>query len=123
MAVEIHTTRFGSLYVEPSRLLCFPTGLPGIEDCREWTLLVTRTDRTLGWLQSTDAPDVALPVVNPQHFVPDYRLQISQRELAHIGLENRENLQFLGLQHLSLSLFFHESTLAIIQQIYLVSPV
>ena len=37
--MRINTTRFGRIDVDAGDILRFPSGLPGLEDCREWALL------------------------------------------------------------------------------------
>jgi len=37
--MRITTTRFGRIDVDAADLIRFPSGLPGLEDCREWALL------------------------------------------------------------------------------------
>jgi flagellar assembly factor FliW len=69
--MRITTTRFGRIDVDAADLIRFPSGLPGLEDCREWALLADAANDALGWLQSTTRAEVALAVVSPRRFVPD----------------------------------------------------
>ena len=48
--MRINTTRFGRIDVDAADVLNFPSGLPGLEDCREWALLADATNDSLGWL-------------------------------------------------------------------------
>ena len=95
--MDIATTRFGSLAIDRTDRVCFPGGLPGFEDCRDWVLLVESVDRAVGWLQSTTWPDLALPVANPQHFVPDYEVRVDPVELSPLGLECVDDAQILAI--------------------------
>ena len=38
-AMEIKTTRFGVLELDAEDIISFPSGLVGLESCREWVLL------------------------------------------------------------------------------------
>ena len=60
--MRIATNRFGRIDVDPADILHFPSGLPGLEDCRDWALLADSDNDALGWLQSTTRGDVALAV-------------------------------------------------------------
>lgn len=83
--MEINTTRFGRLQVETDDVIRFPTGIPGLNDCTSWVLLADAHNDALGWLQSVQQPDVALAVVSPKRFVPDYQLRVGRNELgAHL---------------------------------------
>ncbi len=86
--MEIQTTRFGQLEVAAGDVLRFPAGLPGLNDCTSWVLLADSHNDALGWLQSIDHPDVALAVVSPQRFVPNYELRVGRGELG-AELSNR----------------------------------
>src|SRR6185503_19393487 len=93
--MKITTTRFGSLAIEDADVLTFVDGLIGMEDCRRWVLLADAENSALGWLQSLDRPEVALGVVSPRRFVPDYKVRVARRDLAPIGLEKPNDAQVL----------------------------
>src|SRR5207248_5198087 len=86
-AMEITTTRFGSVAIEPDDVIFFPTGILGLDGCLHWVLLADAQSDTLGWLQSTTHCDVALAVVSPRRFVPDYQVRIARGELAPLAIE------------------------------------
>jgi flagellar assembly factor FliW len=84
--MRINTTRFGRIDVDAADLLTFPSGLPGLEHCREWALLADSDNDALGWLQSTVRGDVAIAVVSPRRFVPQYQVRIPRSELTPLRL-------------------------------------
>jgi len=91
--MRISTTRFGRIDVDPADVLHFPSGLPGIEDCRDWALLADADNDALGWLQSTTRGDVALAVVSPRRFVPDYQVRIPRSEITPLSLADMRQAQ------------------------------
>ena len=91
--MRITTTRFGCIDVEASDLIRFPSGMPGLEDCREWALLADASNDALGWLQSTTQGDVALAVVSPRRFVPEYQVRIPRSELSPLALADMRQAQ------------------------------
>jgi flagellar assembly factor FliW len=93
--MRINTTRFGRIDVDPADVLAFPSGLPGLEDCREWALLADATNDALGWLQSTTRGDVALAVVSPRRFVPDYQVRIPRSELTPLAIADIRQAQIV----------------------------
>ncbi|HET6880079.1 MAG TPA: flagellar assembly protein FliW [Pirellulales bacterium] len=95
--MQIRTTRFGSLELEPSDTIHFPNGLLGFEDCRQWVLLADAGNSALGWLQSTTRPEVALAVVSPRRFVPHYQFKVYRSELAVLELEQVRDAQVLAI--------------------------
>lgn len=91
--MRITTSRFGKIDVAAGDLLHFPSGLPGLEDCRSWALLADSTNDALGWLQSTTRGDVALAVVSPRRFVPDYQVRIPRSELTPLAIGDMRQAQ------------------------------
>ncbi|HVT27590.1 MAG TPA: flagellar assembly protein FliW, partial [Lacipirellulaceae bacterium] len=73
----------------------FADGLIGMEDCRRWVLLGDAENTSLGWLQSLERPEVAMGVVSPRRFVPEYQVRVGKREIASLGLENPDDAQVL----------------------------
>ncbi|MEO7403525.1 MAG: flagellar assembly protein FliW, partial [Burkholderiales bacterium] len=95
--MKITTTRFGSLTIEDSDVLTFVDGLIGMEDCRRWVLLADAENSALGWLQSLDRPEVALGVVSPRRFVPEYQVRVARREIQPLGLTDPNGAQVLAI--------------------------
>jgi len=91
--MRITTTRFGRIDVDAADLIRFPSGLPGLEDCREWALLADAANDALGWLQSTTRAEIALAVVSPRRFVPDYQVRIPRSELSPLALDDMQDAQ------------------------------
>ena len=93
--MRINTSRFGRIDVAAGDVIRFPSGLPGLEDCREWALLADATNDALGWLQSTTRGDVALAVVSPRRFVPDYQVRIPRSELTPLDISDIRQAQIV----------------------------
>jgi flagellar assembly factor FliW len=93
--MNISTTKFGSISIEEADVLTFVDGLIGMEDCQRWVLLGDSENTALAWLQSLERPEVALGVVSPRRFVPDYQVRVAKREIAPLGLENPNDAQVL----------------------------
>lgn len=94
-AMVIKTTRFGAISIEAHDVLEFPTGIPGLEDCKQWVLLADAGNDALAWLQCTTRPEVALAVVSPRRFVLDYQLRVSSSELAPLALARSDDAKVL----------------------------
>ena len=93
--MQIATTRFGSLAVDVDDLLHFPRGLMGFEDCLHWVLLADSKNSAVGWLQSADRPAVALAVVSPRRFAPEYRIRVGHSQLASLDLADASRMYAL----------------------------
>jgi flagellar assembly factor FliW len=93
--MNLATTRFGTVTIDDGDVLTFAGGLIGMENCCRWALLADARNQALGWLQSLDRADVALAVVSPRRFVPDYRVRVSRRDIEPLALERPEDAQVL----------------------------
>jgi flagellar assembly factor FliW len=91
--MRISTSRFGRIDVDAGDIIRFPSGLPGLEDCREWALLADSTNDALGWLQCVTRGDMALAVVSPRRFVPDYQVRIPRSELTPLAITDIRQAQ------------------------------
>jgi flagellar assembly factor FliW len=95
--MNINTTRFGSLTIDEGDVLTFVDGLIGMEGCRRWVLLADAQNSALGWLQSLDRAEVALAVVSPRRFVPNYACRVARRDIQPLGLSNPNDAQVLTI--------------------------
>jgi len=91
----IATTRFGPIQFEPEDVIQFPEGILGLPCCRDWLLLADVRNQSLAWLQSVDRPEVALCVVSPRRFVPNYQVRLSRRELDPLKLQDVQSAEVL----------------------------
>ncbi len=95
--MKINTTRFGALEMQPEDVLHFPGGMLGLEDCRDWVLLADAENDALGWLQSVSHSEVALAVVSPRRFVPEYQVRVSRLELEALEMTDLREAQVLSI--------------------------
>ncbi|HYO23940.1 MAG TPA: flagellar assembly protein FliW [Lacipirellulaceae bacterium] len=91
--MDVTTSRFGKLQAPPSDILHFEQGLIGLRECRRWIVLADAENPALGWLQCLDDAEMALAVVSPRRFVPDYQLRVSKQDLAPLGLASVRDAQ------------------------------
>lgn len=95
--MQISTTRFGLVAIQPEDILHFPEGMLGLEGCQRWVLLADSGNDALAWLQSTSRPEIALAVVHPKRFVPDYQLHVARRELEPLELASLAEAEMLAV--------------------------
>src|SRR6185436_20161866 len=69
----------------------------GLEDCHRWVLLADGDNEALAWLQSTSRPEVALAVVHPKRFVPQYQLRVGRRDLEPLSLTTLADAEVLAI--------------------------
>ena len=84
--VQLESSRFGTLEIEESAVIEFPTGLIGLGGTR-WTLVGDITDGPFQWLHSLEDGDLALPVTNPWAFFAEYEVDLSDADTAKLGAD------------------------------------
>ena len=83
--VSFESTRFGTVEVEPSAVIEFPSGLIGLGGAR-WALLGDVAEQGIVWLHSLEDPEMAVPVTDPWAFFPDYAVDLSDEEAERLGI-------------------------------------
>lgn len=77
--IKIKTRNFGEIEVEEKQKIIFPEGILGFEQYKEYYLII-KEDSPFLWLQSAEKESLAFVLINPYLFVPDYNLNIPQRD-------------------------------------------
>lgn len=85
--MDINTTRFGQLEIDPETVIEFPQGLVGLEQNKNFKLLHEGDEPTVHYLQSLDDADIALSVTAPANVGVAYEFVIDDDEAALLGLE------------------------------------
>jgi flagellar assembly factor FliW len=88
--MKVNTKAFGLIEVEERQKVIFPQGLFGFDDYKEYVLLDAE-HQPFFWLQSVNDQEIAFVLINPFLFRPDYEVNITNEELAEIGITSPEN--------------------------------
>ena len=84
----IRTLSFGEIEIPENKILFFKEGLPGFPDHRRFAILSFDDLKPFEYLQALDEPPVAFLVINPFLVLAEYRMNLSDPDLA--GLECRD---------------------------------
>lgn len=87
MSLTFQSVRFGTVEIEPQEVIEFPLGLIGLGGLR-YALIDRNPGTGFLWLHAVDDPALALPVVGPHQFFPDFSLGISEEDLELTGIED-----------------------------------
>ena len=94
--MKVATKAYGLIDVDERQKLIFNRGLFGFENLHEYILLDAER-QPFYWLQSVKSEAVAFILVNPFLFRPDYEVNISNEELAEIGINSPEKALILSI--------------------------
>ena len=95
--MQIQTTRFGELTVDPDAVLTFTQPVIGFPEHRRYVLLDGPEGSSLFWLQSTEQGDLAFLLMNPRDVAKDYRVQMDQHELTELAVSSADELEVFTL--------------------------
>ncbi len=87
MTLEIDSSRFGRVQIDPNKVIEFPEGLIGLGGSR-YALIARDPDTPFLWLQSLEDPALALPVTNPHQFFADFAMEMLEEEAERLGFDS-----------------------------------
>jgi flagellar assembly factor FliW len=95
--MQITTTHFGPVEIDVEDILVFPQGVIAFEDCQHWVLLSDAENPALAWLQSVSRAEVALPVVSPRRFLPEYSVHVGRGQLLPLEFSQFDQAYVLAI--------------------------
>jgi len=88
--MQIESLRFGTLEIEPSKIIDFPLGLAGFEECRRFYLFHQDGEASVQpnffILQSLEDPAVAFHVMDPALLGFSFQIELSDEEVELLKL-------------------------------------
>ena len=91
--MEVRTTRFGAVEIADDRVITFPKGLLGFQQCKRYCLLQPTDDACFFWLQCMEDPDLAFVITDPNLFVQDYSVPIRSEQMEDLRLATVDDAQ------------------------------
>jgi flagellar assembly factor FliW len=88
--MKIESAQFGTFEVAEDKLIEFPAGLPGFEDCKRFALVHEEGADAVELLQSVDDPEVVFALADPASFGIHYEFKLTDDEQAALSLNSPE---------------------------------
>jgi flagellar assembly factor FliW len=88
--MKVDTKAFGLIDVEEKQKVTIKQGLFGFEDYTEYFLFDAEHE-PFYWLQSVREKDIAFILINPFLFRKDYEANVTNEDLAEIGITSPDN--------------------------------
>ncbi len=96
--MQLQTRHFGEITVNENDILYFPSGLPGFENVKKYTLLGRgEADTLFFWLQSIDDPNLAFVVTDPFSINPEYFVEVDDSETEELQIKDTEDVLTLAI--------------------------
>lgn len=94
---KLQTTRFGLVEFGTHDTLEFAEGLLGFGQLRNFIILDDPNDEIFAWLQSCENPDIAFPVLEPELFTLNYKVELSKADLEVLKLSSIQEGRLLTI--------------------------
>ncbi len=95
--MRLNTLRFGELELEGKDCFRLTEGLLGLESLKSYVLIHTPDTHPLYWLQSSEDPEVALPVINPFLALQEYDPELPESVFEELQIEAPEDAILLAV--------------------------
>ena len=90
--VTIESTRFGTVEIDDSIEIALDQGMIGFPHLGRYAILKQREDSVFMWLHSVEDTSLAFPIVLPWVFYWDYEVDLSDADMAAIGVERADQI-------------------------------
>jgi flagellar assembly factor FliW len=94
--MQLETSRFGSMDIDPDTVITFTQPILGFQDYRRFVLL-PGPSAYLKWLQSTEAGELAFILMDPTVVVADYAIEVRPAELSELAVTSVKELDIYTL--------------------------
>lgn len=89
----VNTARFGEVEIDESLVITFPKGILGFSSDTAYCILKPNEDGAFYWLQSTQTPELAFVITNPNIFIEDYDVPVRADQADDLRLTNLDDAQ------------------------------
>jgi flagellar assembly factor FliW len=93
----MESDRLGAVEVDERSVISVPGGLLGFEGQERYVLVPADDAGAYSWFHSLDDPGLAFLVVVPGFFFDDYAPELSDADVAELGIEDPADAQVLCL--------------------------
>ena len=95
--MQIETLRFGTVEIDPEKVIEFGEGIPGLEQYKKYALLQFEESYPIVWLQSMDDSGICLPVLDTFTVLPDYVFDIDDTDVKALDLKTPDELHVVSV--------------------------
>jgi flagellar assembly factor FliW len=92
LALQIETSRFGTIDVDESSVVDMAGGLIGFPEEEKYVLIRHNPESPFYWLQAVHDPDLAFVIVDPRMFKPDFDVPVGKKLLSEMKVDRKEEL-------------------------------
>lgn len=95
--MRIEGTKLGDIEVDDARIVTLPEGILGFSDARKYVVLDLRAGSELKWFLSIDRPDLAVVVLDPCAWFPEFHVPLSGTDALTLAIREGDELSVLAV--------------------------
>ena len=93
----VETTRFGSISVGENDIVTFPEGMLGFSKIHQYVVVERGDDSLFLWLQAVKKPSVAFPLLEPQMFEVNYKVELADEDRKVLDMEKATQAKIFSI--------------------------
>ncbi|MCB0405769.1 MAG: flagellar assembly protein FliW [Bdellovibrionales bacterium] len=93
----VETSRFGELNVSEQDIITIPEGMLGFSKIDKYVLVEHTDDSLFLWLQAVKKPSVAFPLLEPQLFELQYKVELCDEDRKILQLEDLKHAKVFAI--------------------------
>lgn len=90
--MKITSAYLGEIEIDESKLIIFPSGIPGFSEAKQFVLLELPDNQFFHILQSIDDEKLAFIITDPYHLYQDYSFELESSTLEFLKITNRDDI-------------------------------
>jgi len=94
--MQLQTTRFGLMAIDPDQIIAFTQPILGFLDYRYFILIPGPSD-ALRWLQSTESGELAFLLMSPFSVMPEYEVTLRPSDQTELDATSTDALEIYTL--------------------------
>lgn len=95
--MNVETTRFGSIAVNEQDIITFPEGMLGFSKIEKYVLVERVDDSLFLWLQAMKKSSIAFPLLEPQIFEKNYKVELSEEDQKILELKDLKHAKVFAI--------------------------
>lgn len=95
--MKINTVRFGEVDIEEERIFDFKLPIIGFSELRKFVILDVNQDSFFKWLQSTEDPSLAFPIISIFSMNLDYSIDLPDDVVEKLSITNVDNILVMNV--------------------------
>ena len=95
--MKLDTLRFGEVEVDDNLIFDFVMPVIGFDSLSKFVIIDSSKEALFKWLQSTEDPALAFPIISVAGLDYDYSVELSDNVVETLGIESAEDILIMNI--------------------------